>query len=166
MKPCAADAYYFGIARNELLHWKKPLSGACDSGDYWECTIEYHVVADLEMVPTIGDHFLYIKKGRGGIEGPLGKIVNEKCHGGNKTFQALTEKTFGRFDCRSRVWDAVDFICVSIHTMAGYQTSFTIGRPLGPVPAASRCRFRYFCVGPRPFGLAGAQSPGPAFFDQ
>lgn len=56
------DLEAFGFKKSEVLYLKKPLCGICDAGDYWDITMEEHLINDIGMVPIIGDKALHVKK--------------------------------------------------------------------------------------------------------
>lgn len=126
VKPRIKDAALFGLKEDELMLVCLPVYGITDAGDYWGETSTAHVEKDLGMEPMAGDPALYIKNGDDGVEGTLGKYVDDTLLGGNEAFQVLTEKSLEAFESRPRTWDNVEFLGVAVETVPGSPRSFRL----------------------------------------
>lgn len=114
LRPKVSDRHLFDVKDDELLKLNKPLYGLCDSGDYWNATIEQHLTKDMHMVKAISDPSLYFRFHDNILIGLTGNYVDDNLNAGNVAFQKESELTLNMFESKPRTYDNFSFFGTQI----------------------------------------------------
>lgn len=103
LRPKAKNRHLFGVSADKILNLKKSLYGMCDSGDYWNATIDSHLTDELKMKRAVSDLSLYFKFNDGKLSKTSGKYVDDNLNDGDEMFQMETELTLTTFESNPRI---------------------------------------------------------------
>lgn len=117
LQPKPEDRHLFGLLEDQLLRLVKPLYGLCDSGDYWNETIDEHLSKDLGMIRAKSDISLFFKFKNDRLIGITGNYVDDNVNAGDQEFQHETLTTLEKFDSKPRVFDNFSFFGTQIKTV-------------------------------------------------
>lgn len=87
LRPKSEDMILFDVSKYELLKLVKPLYGLCNSGDYWNVTIDNHLINSLKMERAISDTSMLFMFDRKKLCGITGNYVDDNLHAGTKLFE-------------------------------------------------------------------------------
>lgn len=117
LNPKPEDRHLFGLLTDYLLKLVKPLYGLCDSGDYWNITIDDHLKHDLCMTKAVSDVSLYFKFKGDQLYGITGNYVDDNINAGTPEFEKETEATLKKFESKPRVYDSFSFFGTQVKTL-------------------------------------------------
>lgn len=84
---CVKSPAEFQLRPNEIMKLTKPLYGLTDSGDYWNHTMNLHLLEDLEMTPTTGNLSLFFNRSNGRWWGVIRSYVDDTLATGKEEFE-------------------------------------------------------------------------------
>lgn len=117
LRPKPEDMHLFGLATGYILKLLKPLYGLCDSGDYWNKTIDDHLTDDLGMEKAVSDVSLYFRFENGKLIGITGNYVDDNINAGNDKFQKESKITLEKFESKPRTFDTFSFFGTQVSTI-------------------------------------------------
>jgi len=116
--PKEKDLEFLGIESHQALKLRKPLYGLCDSGDYWNDTVERFVAEDMDLNALEGDPSMFIQEDdeEDGADGIFGVYVDDTIGAGDDEFEDLTAMMGERFESKEREFENVKFFGLDIKT--------------------------------------------------
>lgn len=104
------DRETFGVGRAELLELIKPFYGICNAGNYWDMTIDAHIVNNLDMRTLISDPALHWKFDDKNLQGLSEVEVDDCLKAGNDQLKSLTQQTLQKFEYKPLVYDSFELL--------------------------------------------------------